>query len=1037
MKPLALQLQNFGPFIDEKVDFERLTQAPLFLISGKTGAGKTTIFDGMTYALFGETSGSVRSGKEMRSTFATPTEETSVTFLFEHQGLEYEINRKPEQLLAKKKGSGERKQTAKVSLRIFDGAGQEMQQYSKRSEVDQLIHELLHLNARQFSQIVLLPQGEFRTFLNANSKEKELVLRNLFGTQMYQQVTDNLKLLFKEKQQALEKISEEISFYQQQVSEVDPVINTQEWLQVVEAQQEEQVMAYQQAEAVLAQRKKESQQAEKAYREAEKLAEHFKEYGELQVTQKALEIETATLVPKKVRLAELKWAQAQQPLLDKITGVATELTKLEAKQATLLTEQQILEEQFQQWEQGQTEHQEMLATLEEQKQQQNQLQQLLPLVNEFRELKQQAHNNQQRIVEETDLLAAGEAQVVKLVAEMDQLTTKLQEKATWEQRQSRLQDAERKLEKLTDLEKNYQKQQQLKKENQQLISNLEINRQQLTKELETKRRAFRELKSQWAQLQIARLRLDLLPGEACPVCGSTEHPQVDHQQTVIQPERITAMEVEVAQAEEDLGNFQAEVVRVEEQLNQQINQQKELEEEGQLLGEALEQQLKLPVDGFLEVNRVADFKQQVKDFQQQQREQATILKELAIGLEERQGEYQRVVNQVNVSKERLHQIQGEQQNVNGQLQRLDQQFQQQDAEEIATKNQLISQKINELNQAVADYQTAGQHLQTAKATNAEKQKIFATEFQEKTEIHHQLKQELTTILDEHQTNRDQLESLVAASEEINPLAEQIQAFEKRLALHQERLTLVKEKIANQKAPNVQEASARYQRLETEKNQLQETSFTLKQEAANVEKNYQQVQKLYQTSQKQFDELSELQQLSQTMSGDNPRKLSIERYVLQTYLQEVLKVANVRLQRLTKGRYQFELATGIGSYRSQTGLEINIFDDSAGCSRSAHTLSGGESFIAALALALSLAEVIQNQAGGIAIEALFIDEGFGSLDEESLEMAMEALETIEAEGRMIGIISHVRELKERIYQQVHVRTFGNGQSQIEYLELGGE
>ncbi|EAC9267368.1 hypothetical protein B1N80_16145, partial [Listeria monocytogenes] len=131
------------------------------------------------------------------------------------------------------------------------------------------------------------------------------------------------------------------------------------------------------------------------------------------------------------------------------------------------------------------------------------------------------------------------------------------------------------------------------------------------------------------------------------------------------------------------------------------------------------------------------------------------------------------------------------------------------------------------------------------------------------------------------------------------------------------------------------------------------------------------------------------------------------------------------------RYQFELNHEAGSYRNQTGLEINIYDDNSGTVRSAHTLSGGESFIAALALALSLAEVIQEQAGGVLIDALFIDEGFGSLDEEALEMAMEALETIENEGRMIGIISHIGELKARIPQQLQIKSNGNGQSTVHY------
>ena len=217
--------------------------------------------------------------------------------------------------------------------------------------------------------------------------------------------------------------------------------------------------------------------------------------------------------------------------------------------------------------------------------------------------------------------------------------------------------------------------------------------------------------------------------------------------------------------------------------------------------------------------------------------------------------------------------------------------------------------------------------------------------------------------------------------------------------------------------------------ETAVEQLQEQVIRGKEQIKQNQRLLEELQIIYQQNTKQLEKISHLQQLSEVINGENEKKTSLERYVLQRFLTEILEVANVRLARLTRGRYQFELADKVGSYRSSTGLEIDIYDDNAGSLRRAHTLSGGESFIAALALAISLADVIQNRSGGIEIEALFIDEGFGSLDEESLEMAMEALEMIENEGRMIGIISHVRELRERILQQVVVQTDGSGQSKI--------
>ncbi|MEG2254618.1 MAG: SbcC/MukB-like Walker B domain-containing protein, partial [Vagococcus sp.] len=175
---------------------------------------------------------------------------------------------------------------------------------------------------------------------------------------------------------------------------------------------------------------------------------------------------------------------------------------------------------------------------------------------------------------------------------------------------------------------------------------------------------------------------------------------------------------------------------------------------------------------------------------------------------------------------------------------------------------------------------------------------------------------------------------------------------------------------------------------------------------------------------------EIAQLADVMSGDGPHKLSVERFVLQTYLKKILERGNEKLIVLTNGRYRFELKEEQGAFKNKTGLEINIFDDNVGAIRSVNTLSGGESFIAALSLSLSLSEVIQEESGGIKIDAMFIDEGFGSLDEDALELAIRSLESIEGAGRLIGIISHVRELKERIPQQLQVKSTVDGKSYVE-------
>lgn len=277
-------------------------------------------------------------------------------------------------------------------------------------------------------------------------------------------------------------------------------------------------------------------------------------------------------------------------------------------------------------------------------------------------------------------------------------------------------------------------------------------------------------------------------------------------------------------------------------------------------------------------------------------------------------------------------------------------------------------------------------------------------------------------------SENEMRQMLAELNQLNPLREEIEQDKNEREYTQKRLREL-ENYQQMKRPDLKHLEQKTQEAE-EKLEASQTSLIQKQEALRAnQKIMTDFQQLYEANQTKMEEMSQIKQLAETMNGDNLERLGIERYVLQSFFAEILETANIRLNKLTQGRYQFLLADEKGSYKKSTGLEINIYDDHAGTSRRAHTLSGGESFIAALALALSLGDVIQNHAGGVVIETLFIDEGFGSLDEEALEMAIEALEMVEDEGRMIGIISHVRELKSRITQQMVIKTNGTGQSHI--------
>ena len=381
---------------------------------------------------------------------------------------------------------------------------------------------------------------------------------------------------------------------------------------------------------------------------------------------------------------------------------------------------------------------------------------------------------------------------------------------------------------------------------------------------------------------------------------------------------------------------------------------------------------------------------------------------------------------IDQNKEKIQQTQGESASLAKQLEKIDTHTLSADVkyleEQIASKTQRLSK---EMEQGLS-YSQEINLLKTQLDTIHEQQKKNDQKLESVQEkISEKMKEQ------DYFKETEEILSFVQQEEVYNEAVQATDTYEEERLIVEDRLAQLATISLEEELQDLNDLKEQLERIKEEVTKQQESCYRWQEQKNQNQQIIEEFSSIYQTSQKQLDELIELQQLAQTINGENPRKTSLERYVLQVYLQEVLQVANSQLQRLTKNRYQFELAEEVGSYRGKTGLEINIYDDEAGMSRGAHTLSGGESFIAALSLALALAEVIQAQTGGVTIEALFIDEGFGSLDEEALEMAIEALETIESEGRMIGIISHVRELKERVVQQIRISTEGSGQSKVRY------
>lgn len=1007
MRPIQLTLQAFGPFASQQViDFSQFGHAPLFLINGPTGAGKSSILDAICFALYGETTGSERSGDQMRCDYAPSSVLTEVQFIFELNQRRFMITRSPDQEVAKQRGEGTTKKNHAASLVELLDLGDEKLIAHRPTPVSKAMLELIGLDVKQFRQVMVIPQGKFRELLIANSKEREQIFGQLFQTQIYVQIERELL----DRAAGIRKQKEQFDHQIKGALEVTS-LSSEEALQ-----------------AEIFATKPLVQQSEQAYQASQKQLDAIKQHwNDAQELQKQFHLQAEL---EKEKMAML----AQQPAIETLRNrlqQAQKAARLDlpyqqsreaqrqldlAKQAKI-TKQQAFSLAEKQLEEATLAYQQAAKSAEQVELLNQQLYELEGVGKKFAALEEQKklhHTAKQQWL--TAQQAAEQAQL-KVQTLETQLQAQYEELEKIHQQKSRL---EAKLLTQTQVSDHITlrlKQQSLVKKKGDLadqFKRVDSGYQVAQTDAQQARQQADQLELRWHTNQAAELAQRLSEGEACPVCGSHTHPNIAQfssdvvtkgqvKQAREGQKKAEASEIEwlkqYQQVKNELSYLEQELQQVAEQITQkQIADLAVLQEQGKQLTQEIEQLSRLNPQQ-LEVN-ITQLEQDLRTTRSQAEQQKSALEQAT--LREIEAHTQVTYLQAEISSDFTH------------------------VDEVREKYSVIHKQIKALQQAE---QSARTHLtQTQNHCSATQSSLTSANEQCETWLKEwqRMQQEWQQALTQSPfTDQEHYLQARVDDSSITEMEGKIRQFEQLWSTLQGKLDNLQQALADKPFPQLTDIQTQ---MEAQQRDLTAKLNDFTQHRSRLD-SLQQVSKklvrLHEHNETLEKEYQVYGTLSDIANGRTGAKVSLHRFVLGVLLDDVLIQASQRLQRMSKGRYWLKRKEDRAKGNAGSGLDLMVEDAYTGKWRDVATLSGGESFMAALSLALGLSDVVQSYSGGIRLDTLFIDEGFGSLDPESLDLAIQTLIDLQQGGRCIGIISHVAELKEQIALRLDVETSVRG------------
>ena len=1019
MKPISLTIEAFGPYRDSvTLDFSALQDHSMFLISGLTGAGKTSILDAMVYALYGEPSGEVRKTDAIRSDFAEPERMTRVDFSFAIGEAQYRVERLPKQWVAKKRGTGMREQNASATVyEMKDGEWKVVA--TSAAAIRDTIQRIIGFRKDQFLQVVLLPQGEFRKLLVASTSEREELLHTLFRTELYRKLQEALKAAYDDAKAGIEtNLTKQAALIQSIPHDEETPVLTVEHVRELLANRE----PYRDGLVV---------KRDEAVTEVDQFNALRNEWAVYNQAQQSLAEASSKLDLIKAREGERSSLREKVQFITSLTPSYELYKQFSDKQCVLKTLETALSdakkgvEIASQQESKCTEAHEVLVsqaetiqakrtTLAQLRQQSEKFDELALLNKELTTLKGKLEI-QDREKSDADLQAQNNL-VADLEVALVEARKQFQANSKVLESIPHIQEQLSQLQRYSELLGQKQKIQNDIDAKEESLAILDESVKNSTVQLER----LEHLMAEGRAFELVHLVVD---NEPCPVCGSTEHPQL-----ASKPELYpTKEEVEAARAVRD-GALQKRA--------SEIGQKETLSIRLHELDEQVKDQvskLKSSIDDFSE-DTFDSIQQDLLSYMEQlttlRSNTEQLSKTISTNEDELSGAKEKLAKLESAHKElleSLHDLEIQISSVQAKIDALSKILPTTDLDAWHKQIELLETEINAYDEQVKVCKT---NLETAREQlNAKRGRLetLSAQVQEETNNLDVTYKEYTKSLQSNSLSEDDFVEVLGDYKALDTFRTELhvldEAFNKAQAVYDAALKVVKSIVEPSATVSDEVYDAAVERRDT----LVGNLAAWDKETKHIEATLASLEELEKAMGEAREEVTFLSRLNDLANGGEQgfKNVTFERYVLGAILDEVVYAANLRLQKMSRSRYSLERSDYTGGGRGKQGLDLAVMDAFTGQSRPANTLSGGETFLASMALALGLADVIQSYAGGIHMDTMFIDEGFGTLDPDTLELAMETLVQLQSSGRLIGMISHVPELKTRIPAHLEVTRGDDG------------